>query len=502
MLRFIRQGQRWFVTGLVVLVGGVFVLFFGPWDFTQTAGSASVPIEVDGVQYTTEDLQRVRENLESRYRDALGDEFDAVAASLQLQDRAVRELVDRAILAAEARQLGLTASEDEVERVIRRAFSDFRDEEGRLDEEQARAYVVYEWGSVRRFKEAVRTDLALQKFGRLLLATAGASRAEARDSVAYREQEVRIAFVAVDPGGAPDAALVPGDVEEFQRREAARIEAYYQENLTRYQLPERLRLRHVLFHFGDDEDAARAAAEAAHHRAEAGEDLAALARELSEDVGSKDLGGDLGLLSLREVAAPLREAVRELELGDLAPVVRGEAGFHVVRLEERRPAETRPLEELAPGISEELYRQDLARAWATETVDALEKRIASGESLEQAARDLRLNIERTGFFRRRPDGFIGELGESSEAQTAAFALSLEQPTWPHPLAVGNRTVFIQLLERHEPDEAGLEARLDAELERLDQVAQQRAEQVWLGERRGQLQAAGRIFVDPSAMETP
>jgi len=145
MLRFIRQGQRWVVTAVVVAIGGVFILFFGPWDFSRKGGaSASVPISVDGVQYRKEDVARVRENLEKQYRDQLGDQFDAISANLQLQDRAIRQLVDRAILAAEARRMGLTASDAEVQRLIVRAFSDFRDAEGRPDEEQARAYVNYE----------------------------------------------------------------------------------------------------------------------------------------------------------------------------------------------------------------------------------------------------------------------------------------------------------------------------------------------------------------------
>jgi len=503
MLRFIRQGQRWVVTAVVVAIGGVFVLFFGPWDFTQKAGGGAVPISVDGVQYRKEDVARVRDNLEKQYRDQLGEQFDAISANLQLQDRAIRQLVDRAILAAEARRMGLTASDAEVQRLILRAFADFRDEDGRPDEEQARAYVKYEWGSVRRFKQEVRTDLVLGKLGRLLFASAGVSEAEARDSIRYRDEQARIAFVALDPDAAPDSLeVVPGDVEEFARAEADRIQAYYDENLSRYQLPERIRLRHVLIRRSGDEDAARARAEAARARIAAGEDMASVARELSEDEGSKDLGGDLGLLPVSEVSPTLRDAVADLEDGELSPIVEGDLGFHVVRREDRRPAETRPLDDVRLEIAEELYRIDQAATWATENTDALAERIAGGESLEDAARDLRLPIERTALFRRRPDGFIPDLGDSLEVQSAAFALGEVGATWPHPLAAGHKTVFIQLLERRSPDAGEIEAQVEAERERLAQEAQARAEQLWLADRRAQLQAEGKIYVDPATFEQP
>jgi len=502
MLRFIRQGQRWIVTALVVMVGAVFILFFGPWDFTQTgAAGTALPVQVDGVQYSIQDVERVRGNLEQRYREALGDQFDAVAAKLELRDLAVRELVDRAILAGEARRLGLAASDAEVDQLIRQVFSEYRDEQGRLDEEGARQFVIYEWGSVRRFKEEVRTDLVLRKLGRLLLATAGASRAEAHDALAYREQEVRIAFVALDPA-APAQALevLPGDVEEFQRREVARIADYYQQNLARFELPERLRLRHVLVRFGGDEEVARVRAETAHERVANGEDMAEVAREVSDDLGSTTLGGDLGLLPAHEIAAALRDAVATLSPGELAPLVRGEQGFHVVRLEERLPAETRALADAAPAIAEEIYRAEQAQQWASRTARDLGALVAAGSSLEEAARELRLGIERTDFFRRRPDGFIPDVGDSPEVQIAAFALSPEAPTWPRPIPMGERTVFIQLLERREPAGEGLEARVDTERERLQELAQQRVEQTWLSERRSLLQAEGRIRIDASALE--
>ena len=140
--------------------------------------------------------------------------------------------------------------------------------------------------------QAIRIKtMLLRKLSRVLLGSAGASRAQARDSLRYKQEEVRIAFVSLDPSDPPSSLdLVPGDVEEYSRVESDRIEDYYHENLPHYRLPERIRLRHLLVRIGDDgEDAARERAEAAHTRIEMGEDMASVAREVSDDQGSKEL---------------------------------------------------------------------------------------------------------------------------------------------------------------------------------------------------------------------
>jgi len=305
--------------------------------------------------------------------------------------------------------------------------------------------------------------------------------------------------VALDPDAAPESLeALPGDVEEFARVASDRIQAYYDENFSRWQLPERIRLRHVLIRRSGDEADARERAEAARARIAAGEDMASVALEVSEDEGSKALGGDLGLLPVSQVAPALRDAVAGLDDRELSPVVEGDLGFHVVRREAQRPAETRPLEEVRLEIAEEIYRQDQAATWASEGADALAERIAAGSSLEDAARDLELPIERTAFFRRRPDAYIPDLGSSVEVQATAFALGEAGATWPHPLAAGSKTVFIQLLERRGPDAGEIEAEVEAEQERLAQQAQARSEQIWLADRRTELQAAGKIQIDPAA----
>lgn len=73
-------------------------------------------------------------------------------------------------------------------------------------------------------------------------------------------------------------------------------------------------------------------------RAKAGEDFAALARELS-DAADAGQGGDLGLRALDEVPPLFAQAVATVQPGEVGEVVRSGAGLHVVKLIKRQRAQ-------------------------------------------------------------------------------------------------------------------------------------------------------------------
>jgi peptidyl-prolyl cis-trans isomerase SurA len=80
----------------------------------------------------------------------------------------------------------------------------------------------------------------------------------------------------------------------------------------------------------------RARAEAALARVRAGEDFAAVAREVSED-SNRERGGEIGMRPVERLPDLFVGAVRPLKPGEVAPnVLRSGAGYHVLKLLERR----------------------------------------------------------------------------------------------------------------------------------------------------------------------
>lgn len=76
----------------------------------------------------------------------------------------------------------------------------------------------------------------------------------------------------------------------------------------------------------------------------AGEDFAELAKQYSDDPGSKDTGGDLGWFPRNSgFVQEFEEAAFKLQPGQVSPPVRTQFGYHLIKMEERDPA--RPLDE-------------------------------------------------------------------------------------------------------------------------------------------------------------
>ncbi len=506
MLDQIRRGQRWLTGILVALVGGVFVFFMGlGGPLRGNAPSQGVVVELGDIRLAQSDFLRARMQQGEAYKDQLGDQFNSKAAGSFLDAQALRLLVDQAILAHDAEQLGLRVGKEEIQRVIVQS-SGFRDETGRFDSKAFERYVEYEYGNQRNYLEYMRRALLGQKMLRLLYSEGEVSEGEARASALYRLEQVQIAYVALDtetlpPGSEPTAE----EIQAYAADHETELRALYEERLDEFKTTAKLHLRHMLFELGPNPTPgelaeAQARADAALARLKAGEDFATVARELSEDASTRDSGGDLGLVAPDEVADELAVAAESLAPGQYSGVVRSDRGLHLVLLEERTEPGARPFAEVRDELAREGAIRQAASARADRLSDQLATAIREGRSLEDAARELELPIERTGMIRRRPDGFITGLGASKELQAVAFALTLDHPSSPEIVPVGSKLVLIQLLDRSEPAPEALEGMLAAERERLSNAKRNAFVQSWIDRRRQELTESGKLRVDSSLVK--
>jgi peptidyl-prolyl cis-trans isomerase D len=502
MLDSIRKGQRWLTGILVALVGGVFVFFMGLGGPLQGGPSQGVVVELGDIRLAQTDFLRVRAQQAEAYREQLGDQFNSKMGASFLDAQALRTLVDQAILAHDAAALGLRVGTDEIQRVVVDSPG-FRDETGRFDTEGFERYVQYEYGNQRNYVEYMRRALLGQKMVRLLYTQGEVSEGEARTAALHRLQQVQIAYVALDteslpPGSEPTAE----EIATYAADNEAALQTLYQERQDDFRQPDQIRLRHILLELGDgptpgELSEVQVRAEAALARLEGGEDFGAVAREVSEDAATRESGGDLGLVRGDEIASELALAANALQPGERSGVVRSGRGLHLLLLEERVEAGVRPFDE----VRNELARTGTIRRAATERADRLSDELAaavrSGQTLEDAARERGLPIERTGLLRRRADGFVVGLGASQELLATAFALTPAVSSSPEIFSVGGKLVLVQLLDRSDPEEEMLVAMIAGERTRLADAKREAFVQNWIEERRSELTESGELRVDSS-----
>ena len=127
----------------------------------------------------------------------------------------------------------------------------------------------------------------------------------------------------------------------------AEVRAYYDQNRKMYDRPEEVRARHVLVK--DD-----AIAKMVEQKARAGADFAALAKEYSEDPGSKGEGGDLGYFGRGKMVKEFEEAAFSTAPGKLSKLVKTRFGWHLLKIEDKKAPRTQGFDEVKDEIRQNL----------------------------------------------------------------------------------------------------------------------------------------------------
>ena len=87
-----------------------------------------------------------------------------------------------------------------------------------------------------------------------------------------------------------------------------------------------------------------------------------LAMEKSKDAGSKARGGELGWFDLSRMVPEFGAAASKLEKGAITQEpVKTQFGYHVIQLEDSRPIEAPPFEEVKPQLAQHLQQQNVQK---------------------------------------------------------------------------------------------------------------------------------------------
>jgi peptidyl-prolyl cis-trans isomerase C len=150
---------------------------------------------------------------------------------------------------------------------------------------------------------------------------------------------------------------------------------FYDQNQERMQTPERLHLRHILVAAqasapAEEKQKAKSEAEALAAKVKAGEDFAALAKEHSDDPGSKPNGGDLNWVAKGQTVPPFEQAAWALKDGEVSGVVESTFGYHLIQRLETQAAGVVPFDQVKERIRSFLTQQQTQQAVQAE-VEAL-----------------------------------------------------------------------------------------------------------------------------------
>ncbi|MCD6570766.1 MAG: peptidylprolyl isomerase, partial [Deltaproteobacteria bacterium] len=126
------------------------------------------------------------------------------------------------------------------------------------------------------------------------------------------------------------------------------IARYYDEHKDKFTTQPRVKARHILVKTKNE-------AEDVLKRIKSGEDFAALAKKISKCPSAKK-GGDLGWISKGRMYPAFEKAAFALNPGDISGVVKTSSGYHIIKIENKRPAKTKDLDKVKGSIERRLIK--------------------------------------------------------------------------------------------------------------------------------------------------
>ena len=399
----------WFVVFLFVF------FIFVDWG-TGRAGSrglSGLAARVGSVNISEAEFLREMRSTEDRYRQMYGDKYEAVRDQLDLASMTIQSMVDRYLLMGVARRMGIEVSDKELlDRIM--SFPSFKRADGSFVGEDLYGRILRaNQTTPEEFEASLRQELVLEKLQRVL--AAGILIPDAEVEKEYRRRNEAASFeVLFVPATREPAGITVTDAEakayydahqdrfshpkQWQLRYLlvddaklsrtltvtdAQIAEYYQSHPQEFQQPEQVHALHILIRPKTQDDAgwkeALARANEVHAKAVAsGADFAALARQYSDDPGSKESGGDLGWFSRGRMVKEFEDAAFALKPGEVSAPVKSQFGYHILKVEGKRPAGVRSPAEARDQIRQKLL-EGLADGEGNRRATALREKIDAGK---------------------------------------------------------------------------------------------------------------------------
>jgi peptidyl-prolyl cis-trans isomerase D len=364
MLQSMRQSTQ--STAAKVIIG-LIVLSFAAFGLeTLLPGGAGTSVaEVNGEEITPFALQEAVTQQKRQLVSILGDSIDpAMLDDERLQPRALDSLIQRALLLQKSTELKLVASDAQIAKSIT-SVAAFQ-LNGMFSPDAYKSVLANAGYTPERFRRAQAEDIVLTQLQTAVNQTEFTTPLElsAIANLIAEERDVRYMMI-------PDKDLVSDDdlsmdaLQQYYRDneaaffnpeqvvvdyillegsdfevsvDEALVKEQYEAVKDEYEVSEQARVSHILLIQADDEpDAAYAQRIAdAAERLGRGEDFADLAADISDDLGSASLGGELGFTDGTAFPDQMESAIADLVApGEISPAVQTDAGTHFIRLEER-----------------------------------------------------------------------------------------------------------------------------------------------------------------------
>jgi peptidyl-prolyl cis-trans isomerase D len=460
VLKFIRRNAD--ALWVKVIFGAIVVVFIG-WGIGGglVGGEKAVEVaRVNGETIEPADFHRIYNNMRRVYQDVYKDAFKPeMVKALDLKGKAVDQLIRTSLLRQEAHRLGLGVSEVEVRDAVA-AIPSFQ-QDGRFDKDLYLRILRANGFTPGEFEDSQREQILVDKVQDVITSGVHVSEADARERYRFENEKVNLAFVKFDaPAFLQQVDVTDAEVQAYYDKHQdtlrdpdrvrieyvqypadkwleqadvsdAQIKEYYDAHVDEYSKPEEVHARHILLKMDPQADdgfkaEVRKKADEVLAKVKAGEDFAALAKQYSEDSTAAD-GGDLGSFGRGKMVKPFEDAAFALAPGATSEIVESPFGLHIIKVESKEEAGTKPLDAVRGEIAAALKRSS-ARDVARTRAAAGQAKAAAGASLASIAEADGVKVETPPPFSKTEAtaalgvGALGDAAFTTEAQAVGAVI--------------------------------------------------------------------------------
>ena len=390
------------------LLGGVLVMIAFSMVITLIPGfgsSAASDDRNDTVAKIGDEKVTVREAIAS-IQNVMRRQNVPPSAVKSLVDNFIDSMVSSRVMALQASKMGLSLSDKDLVETIRSRVPQLFPNGQFMGREAYEAFLAQNGMNATDFELNVRRSIAVERMGKMIEDSVVVTDKELMADYRSANEKVKVEYLSLGEDAfrsqiqLTDAELKAAyDKEPTAYNHAVRysyallvldeartamlfpvndndLRKLYQSGQDRFRMPERLKVRHILFKTTEKSPAELAKIQTLAadvlKQVKSGGKFDELAKKYSDDPGSKVNGGDLGYIVRGQTVKDFEASAFSLKPNEISNLVKTEFGYHILQLLERQEPRLQPFEEVRDQLRAEINKDaagskmnanaDLARA--------------------------------------------------------------------------------------------------------------------------------------------
>jgi peptidyl-prolyl cis-trans isomerase D len=469
-----KNAGSWIIKVIFLAIIITFIFFYGYGD--KQGPEEQVLATVGAQKITAEQYKTAYGNMLQMYQQMYKNQItDQLARTLGLRQNLFDEMIEQALLLQEAERLKLLVSKEEIKRAVMKQA--YLQENGVFSERRYEAVLNRMKMTAAAYEQQASQEIMLASLRAMITQAVNVSEKELLEAFQLRGEKLTLDYLEFSQSDiTEDMSISDGEVQAYydQNAETYRINEMaqaqyivfdpkdyagrmsvdtedildiYNADQERFVEPEQIRARHILLKVdkaGDPEKAAAVQKEAQTllEKIKKGTDFASLAKKYSQDEATAGAGGDVGFFNRGAMVGPFEQVAFGLQPGEVSDIVETQFGYHIIKLEERKPKRVRPLEEVREELVRELQQELAEREVRTASRRAF-NRLFSSRDLEGYAKDNGLTLQKTELFAFG----AGPEDKQSENAFSQQAFSLQPEELSPVFSINKKYYLIKLTEK-------------------------------------------------------